>query len=194
MKRVESKKKDFSRRDFIRKTSVGIGAAAIVGLKAKSAKSQDIATALKWDKEADIVIVGTGFAGITSAITAHDAGAKVLILEKAPKELEGGNSKVSGNMWWTPTDVDTGIKYITALCYGLTDQESIKTLAQGMYENNEWLKKMGAHPSQRTKANTNAGNKTKINDIPSRGVINRIQGFRLPIGVYLASLTHPKMN
>ena len=32
-------------------------------------------------------------------------GAKVVILEKMKKEFEGGNSKVSGNMWWTPTDL-----------------------------------------------------------------------------------------
>jgi succinate dehydrogenase/fumarate reductase flavoprotein subunit len=146
IKRSERKKKDLSRRDFIRKTTVGIGATAILGLSAPPIKSQDTASAEKWDKEADVVVVGTGFAGITSAITAHDAGAKVLILEKAPKEHEGGNSKVSGNMWWTPTDVDAAVKYITALCYGLTDPESINALAQGMFENNEWLKKMGIEP------------------------------------------------
>jgi succinate dehydrogenase/fumarate reductase flavoprotein subunit len=147
MKRIDSKKKDLSRRDFIKTTSVGIGATVMVGLSAETAGSKDIAIPHKWDKESDVLIVGTGFAGLASAITAHDAGAKVLILEKAPEEHEGGNSKVSGNMWWTPTDMGAAIRYITALCYGLTDQESIKTLAQGMYENNEWLKKLGIEPT-----------------------------------------------
>ena len=146
MKRVERKKRDLSRRNFIKEASVGIGAAAMVGLSRKPAESKETASDIKWDKETDVLIVGTGFAGLVSGITAHDAGAKVLILEKAPKELEGGNSKVSGNMWWTPTDVETGIKYITSLCYGLTDQESIKALARGMFENNDWLKKMGVEP------------------------------------------------
>ncbi|MFC1494873.1 FAD-binding protein [Thermodesulfobacteriota bacterium] len=146
MKNSESEKKNLSRRDFMKNTAVGIGATALVGLGAKPALSKNSASDIKWDKEADVVVAGTGFAGIVSSITAHDAGAKVLIIEKAPKELEGGNSKVSGNMWWTPTDVETGIKYITAMCYGLTDQESIKALAEGMFENNEWLKKMGVEP------------------------------------------------
>ncbi|MBN2418751.1 MAG: FAD-binding protein, partial [Deltaproteobacteria bacterium] len=119
MKRF-GKKNDLSRRDFLKTSSVCIGAAAIAGLNAAPANGDTKAPSINWDKEADILVAGTGFAGIASAITAHDAGAKVLILEKAPKELEGGNSKVSGNMWWTPTDVETGIKYITALCYGLT--------------------------------------------------------------------------
>jgi succinate dehydrogenase/fumarate reductase flavoprotein subunit len=146
MKCIDSKKKHLSRRDFIKTTSVGIGAAAIVGLNPESAISREATSVMNWDKESDVVVVGTGFAGIASAITAHNAGAKVLILEKAPKDREGGNSKVSGNMWWTPAEVDEGVKYITALCYGLTDQESIKVLARGMFENNEWLKKMGVEP------------------------------------------------
>jgi succinate dehydrogenase/fumarate reductase flavoprotein subunit len=147
MKHFGNKKNELSRRDFLKSSSVCIGAAAIAGLNAVPANGEsNKENIVKWDKEIDVLVVGTGFAGIASAITAHDAGAKVLILEKAPKELEGGNSKVSGNMWWTPTDVETGIKYITALCYGLTDQESIKALAQGLFENNEWLKKLGVEP------------------------------------------------
>ncbi len=49
-----------------------------------------------WGREADVVIVGYGSAGAAAAITAHDAGAKVLILEKAPEGEEGGNSRVAG--------------------------------------------------------------------------------------------------
>ena len=146
MKPVEKNKKELSRRDFIRKSAAGIGAAAIVGLNAKPAQSNDNSPVIKWDKETDVLVAGTGFAGLSAGITARDAGAEVLIIEKAPKEYEGGNSKVSGNMWWTPTDVDAAVKYITALCYGLTDQKSIKTLARRMFENNDWLKKMGVEP------------------------------------------------
>lgn len=147
MKPAYCKKQNLSRRDFIRKTATGIGAAAVIGLETEPAAGREPASKIKWDKEVDVLIAGTGFAGLASAITAHDAGAKVLILEKTPEEYEGGNSKVSGNMWWTPTDVDEAVKYITAMCYGLTDQESIKTLAEGMFENNAWLKKLGIEPT-----------------------------------------------
>jgi succinate dehydrogenase/fumarate reductase flavoprotein subunit len=147
MKHEEREKCNLSRRDFIKTTSVSIGATAIVGLNAEPAIGREAASSLKWDKETDVLIVGTGFAGLASAITSHDAGAKALILEKAPEEFEGGNSKVSGNMWWTPTDAGEAVKYITALCYGLTDRESIIVLAQGMFENNEWLKKIGVEPT-----------------------------------------------
>ena len=47
-----------------------------------------------WDKEADVVVVGFGAAGVATAVTAFELGAEVLILEKAPKGREGGNTKV----------------------------------------------------------------------------------------------------
>ena len=49
---------------------------------------------LRWDEEADVVIVGTGFSGLAAAIAALDAGVKVVVLEKA--RSPGGNSIISG--------------------------------------------------------------------------------------------------
>jgi len=61
----------------------------------------------KWDEEADVVIVGYGFAGSAAAIAAHDAGANVLLLEKAPEADKGGNSRVSGQIVFWPNDVES---------------------------------------------------------------------------------------
>src|SRR5918999_5405551 len=41
-------------------------------------------TKTNWHREVDVVVVGFGAAGGISAITAHDAGAKVLLIEKMP--------------------------------------------------------------------------------------------------------------
>ena len=48
---------------------------------------------VRWDAEYDVVIAGYGFAGGAAAIAAADAGARVLLLEKAPEGHEGGNSR-----------------------------------------------------------------------------------------------------
>ena len=41
----------------------------------------------------DVVVVGGGNAALCAAITAAEAGARVLILESAPKPYRGGNSR-----------------------------------------------------------------------------------------------------
>jgi succinate dehydrogenase/fumarate reductase flavoprotein subunit len=48
----------------------------------------------KWDKEVEVLVIGTGYAGLTSTIEAHDAGSSTLILEK--RSILGGNSIRSG--------------------------------------------------------------------------------------------------
>ncbi|MEP1932574.1 MAG: FAD-dependent tricarballylate dehydrogenase TcuA [Hoeflea sp.] len=45
----------------------------------------------------DIVVIGGGNAALCAAITAAEAGAKVLILETAPKPYRGGNSRHTRN-------------------------------------------------------------------------------------------------
>lgn len=43
-------------------------------------------------KKYDVIVVGTGNAALSSAISAKENGSEVLVLEKAPKEKRGGNS------------------------------------------------------------------------------------------------------
>lgn len=57
----------------------------------------------KWDYETDVVVVGTGYAGLAAAIAVNDAKANLIVLEKAPEKFAGGNSSVSvgGNSIWS---------------------------------------------------------------------------------------------
>ena len=47
---------------------------------------------------ADVVVVGAGNAALSAAIAAREAGAEVLVLEKAPYEERGGNSRFTGGL------------------------------------------------------------------------------------------------
>ena len=47
----------------------------------------------KWDRQADVVIVGTGYAGLAAALVSKDLGLSVLLLDKMA--VSGGNSRIS---------------------------------------------------------------------------------------------------
>ncbi len=47
----------------------------------------------EWDEITDVLIIGSGFAGLSAAIEARNAGASVIILEKM--NAPGGNSIIS---------------------------------------------------------------------------------------------------
>ncbi len=53
-------------------------------------------TAPKWDETVDVIVVGTGFAGLAAAIEAKKAGANVIVLEKMT--FAGGNSAINGGI------------------------------------------------------------------------------------------------
>ena len=61
-------KKGVSRREFLKGATVGAGVAGLAGLGAMEAKAQPLPT--KWDKEADVIVVGSGGAGFAAAATA----------------------------------------------------------------------------------------------------------------------------
>ena len=46
----------------------------------------------------DVVVVGAGNAALSAALSAAEAGASVLVLEKAPKYLRGGNTYFAGGL------------------------------------------------------------------------------------------------
>ena len=54
---------------------------------------------IAWDAAYDVVVIGFGGAGAVAAKNAADAGANVLILEKAPEGGEGGNTRFAGQMF-----------------------------------------------------------------------------------------------
>lgn len=103
----------------------------------------------KWDVEADVVVVGFGAAGVATAVTAHDLGAKVVMLEKAPEGEEGGNTRVAGQGYLNTSSVGKGIEYLTALCghYAVPDK-MIRAWAEEVYKNNEWLESLGCDPQE----------------------------------------------
>jgi flavocytochrome c len=85
------------RHKFIAGLGVAAGAAMVAPAMAISEKADGV----KWDKEVEIVIIGSGFAGLAAAIEASKLGAKdVHIFEKM--SYFGGNSSINGGLFAAP--------------------------------------------------------------------------------------------
>jgi len=47
----------------------------------------------------DVIVVGCGIAGLSAAVSAQQAGARVALLERAPREERGGNTRYTESFW-----------------------------------------------------------------------------------------------
>jgi 3-oxosteroid 1-dehydrogenase len=113
-----------------------------------------MAKRIRWTEEADVVVVGFGGAGAATAVAAHDAGARVLLLEKQPGDTPSRtrhtpSTQMSGGNWACPTDLDKTILYQQGLARIANEtldgerKELISVFAQYMLTNTDWMKKIG---------------------------------------------------
>lgn len=100
----------------------------------------------------DVIVVGSGFAGLSAAISAAESGANVVVLEKM--KIPGGNSARSGGMMAIPgssVQREQGIEDSPAVAaedmkrvgLGLGDPEHIKRVTELASPTFEWTKKQG---------------------------------------------------
>lgn len=126
------------RRSFVAGTAA-MGALAAAGVA--GAAVADEAPAVEWADEADVVIVGTGCAGMSAALTMAIEGlGSCLVLEVAPRELRGGNSGSTAGIVFSPDSVDAAIEYQNALSGAYAcDEETMQVWAENLLENIPWM-------------------------------------------------------
>ncbi len=101
-----------------------------------------------WDKEVDVLVVGSGAGGMLNALVAASNRNDVLIIEKAP--LWGGSSATSGAGIWIPgshiakeagfdDNLDDAYKYIRALSADNVPDENIRAYIDQAAPMLKWL-------------------------------------------------------
>ena len=83
-----------NRRDLLVKGGATAGLAAAAAASANPVLAQAQTTPSNWDREADVVVIGSGATGMPAAIVAREAGASVILVEAQPHI--GGHAICSG--------------------------------------------------------------------------------------------------
>ena len=117
----------------------------------------------------EVVVVGAGNAALTAALAAREAGAQVLVLEKAPYDDRGGNSRFTGGivrfaqggledilplvpdlteaeiarLEVEPYPAETYIDDIMRLSEGKADPALTRVLVDNSYQTVRWMQSLG---------------------------------------------------
>lgn len=94
----------------------------------------------KMSHELDVVVLGTGAAGLVAALAAHDAGGRVAVFEKAG--VVGGTTALSGGVCWMPCNPvaaraglqdtrEEALAYLDSLSHGLIPRHLAEALVDG---------------------------------------------------------------
>ena len=82
----------------------------------------------------DVVVVGAGSAALNAALSAREQGSRVLVLEKAPEHLRGGNSYFTGGLFRFAYN---GLEEIVNLLPNIGEEEQAK-IDVGSYSNSDF--------------------------------------------------------
>jgi len=98
-----------------------------------------------WDETHDLVVVGSGAGGMTTALAGHDAGCDTVVLERG--EHFGGTSSMSGGSVWIPAnpligdadDAHDAWRYLRAATRGEVAEDRLRAYLEAGPEMVRWL-------------------------------------------------------
>lgn len=204
MKDDAEEKGGLTRRGFLKSTG---GAAAVAGMAvgglAVGTGEASAATGpmpKKWNETYDVVVIGSGFAGLAAAIEAKNAGASAVVIEKMA--VHGGNSIINGGDFCAPgtrLQKEAGVQDSPDLMYNdmmkaglyLNHPELARTVADQAKDALEWCENyIGA---KFTRLNFHGGHSVKRANQTANAsgseVVNKMLGKARALGVEVQTRT-----
>lgn len=141
----EKMNKPISRRQFIKGMSIGAGVLSVGRMDVVQAA---LLPAGKRKEMFNVVVIGTGLSGMSAALEAQGAGAKVAVLDKMAAETSSGNSRFSAGMIAIPADsspkaMENFFEDFMKKSMSNGNATLYKVLAAQGLEGVEWLKSQG---------------------------------------------------
>lgn len=145
------------RRRFLK--SFGLAAAGAAALNVEAATPLERGEVKRWDGETDLLIVGSGAAGVSAAIEARRAGLDAWMLER--QHLPGGSSSISGGVCYlgggTPLQkalgfedsIESMLGYLLAASGPYAPAEKMQLYCEQNLEHFDWLVANGVQYAQK---------------------------------------------
>ncbi|WP_295648756.1 FAD-dependent oxidoreductase [uncultured Dietzia sp.] len=108
----------------------------------------------EWDTTVDLLVVGSGAGGMTTALTAAARGMSTMIVEKA--DVYGGNTALSGGGVWIPNNpvlaaegivdpADSVLEYLSSITGGVVPEERLRAYVETGPEAFRFLQETSEH-------------------------------------------------
>ena len=123
----------------------------------------------------DVVVIGAGTAGVVAALQARRDGARVIMLEKTPAAESGGDSRMSGGIFFVPgEDTPAARQAFIEDNERVTDRRGnrdlFRVIADHAWSDIAWLKQMGAEFIDYEHARLGSGGTMTLAPAPWRGM------------------------
>ena len=124
-------------------TGIGVGSTTLVA----GAAQAELPVGLKSEKH-DVVVIGAGTAGLVAALQAKQAGADVIALEKTSEGSSGGDSRMSGGIFFVPGEDTTQSRQAfvednNRVTQGRGNTALFRVIAAHAWSDIAWLKQQG---------------------------------------------------
>jgi succinate dehydrogenase/fumarate reductase flavoprotein subunit len=136
-----------NRQLYRRKILGGIAAGGVSLTAGVPVRAAQMPAGIRSEKH-DVVVIGTGTAGFAAALQARLDGADVVALEKTPADSSGGDSRMSGGIFFvpgkdTPESREAFIDDNDRVTQGRGNKELFRVIADYAWSDIAWLKQQG---------------------------------------------------